>query len=73
MSDFGGNAPYAKMKQVAAICYRHWLAQTNVLFIVGGEPNDQTPRSAKRGSHFAVTQTSREHNSTVMPLSYSSV
>ena len=39
-SDFGGNPPYAKMKQVAAICYRHWLAQTNVLFIVGGKSNN---------------------------------
>lgn len=39
-SDFGGNPPYAKMKQVPAICYRHWLAQTNVLFIVGGKSNN---------------------------------
>ena len=27
-SDFGGNPPYEKMKQVARICYRHFLAQT---------------------------------------------
>ncbi len=39
-SDFGGNPPYEKMKSVAAICYRHWLAQTNVLFIVGGKSNN---------------------------------
>ncbi|MBS0480477.1 MAG: carboxylate--amine ligase [Proteobacteria bacterium] len=39
-SDFGGNPPYEKMKEVAAICYRHWLAQTNVLFIVGGKSNN---------------------------------
>jgi succinyl-CoA synthetase beta subunit len=39
-TDFGGNPPYAKMKQVAAICYRHWLAQSNVLFIVGGKSNN---------------------------------
>lgn len=39
-SDFGGNPPYDKMKAVALICYRHWLAQTNVLFIIGGKSNN---------------------------------
>ena len=27
-SDFGGNPPYAKMKEVARICFRHWLKQS---------------------------------------------
>jgi succinyl-CoA synthetase beta subunit len=39
-SDFGGNPPYEKMKQVAHICYKHWLRQANVLFIVGGKSNN---------------------------------
>ena len=39
-SDFGGNPPYEKMKSVARICYRHFLAQTNVLFIIGGKSNN---------------------------------
>jgi succinyl-CoA synthetase beta subunit len=39
-SDFGGNPPYAKMKEVARICFKHWLAQTNVLFIIGGKSNN---------------------------------
>ncbi|MDB5679491.1 ATP-grasp domain-containing protein [Sphingomonas bacterium] len=39
-SDFGGNPPYEKMKSVARICYRHWLKQSNVLFIVGGKSNN---------------------------------
>jgi succinyl-CoA synthetase beta subunit len=39
-SDFGGNPPYEKMKSVAAICFKHWLAQTNVLFIIGGKSNN---------------------------------
>ena len=39
-SDFGGNPPYEKMKQVARICYRHWLKQSNVLFIIGGKSNN---------------------------------
>ncbi len=39
-SDFGGNPPYAKMKAVASICFRHWLPQANVLFIIGGKSNN---------------------------------
>ncbi|HEV3238954.1 MAG TPA: ATP citrate lyase citrate-binding domain-containing protein [Casimicrobiaceae bacterium] len=39
-SDFGGNPPYEKMKEVARICFRHWLKQTNVLFIIGGKSNN---------------------------------
>jgi succinyl-CoA synthetase beta subunit len=39
-SDFGGNPPYEKMKQVASICFKHWLPQTNVLFIIGGKSNN---------------------------------
>jgi succinyl-CoA synthetase beta subunit len=39
-SDFGGNPPYAKMKAVAEICFKHWLKQSNVLFIIGGKSNN---------------------------------
>ncbi len=39
-SDFGGSPPYDKMKAVAAICFRHFLKQTNVLFVVGGKSNN---------------------------------
>jgi succinyl-CoA synthetase beta subunit len=39
-SDFGGNPPYEKMKEVARICFKHWLKQANVLFIVGGKSNN---------------------------------
>jgi len=39
-SDFGGNPPYAKMKAVAEISFKHWLKQTNVLFIIGGKSNN---------------------------------
>jgi succinyl-CoA synthetase beta subunit len=39
-SDFGGNPPYEKMKEVARICFKHWLKQTNLLFIIGGKSNN---------------------------------
>src|ERR1700747_9141 len=39
-SDFGGNPPDGKMKAVARICYKHWLKQANVLFIIGGKSNN---------------------------------
>jgi succinyl-CoA synthetase beta subunit len=39
-SDFGGNPPYEKMYQISRIVYRHWLAQSNVLLIIGGKANN---------------------------------
>jgi succinyl-CoA synthetase beta subunit len=56
-SDFGGNPPYEKMKQVAAICYRHFLRQTNVLFIIGGKANNTDIHETFRAMGDAL----REH------------
>jgi len=28
------------MKEVARICFKHWLKQTNVLFVIGGKSNN---------------------------------
>jgi succinyl-CoA synthetase beta subunit len=39
-SDFGGNPPYEKMKAVAEICFRHFIEQANVLFVIGGKANN---------------------------------
>jgi succinyl-CoA synthetase beta subunit len=39
-TDFGGNPPYEKMRQVMSICFKHWLDQANVLFIIGGKSNN---------------------------------
>jgi len=56
-SDFGGNPPYEKMKAVAAICFKHWLAQTNVLFIIGGKSNNTDIFETFR----AIADALREH------------
>ncbi|MGE3623718.1 MAG: ATP citrate lyase citrate-binding domain-containing protein [Bdellovibrionales bacterium] len=39
-SDFGGNPPYEKMRDVARITFKYWLRQTNVLFVIGGKANN---------------------------------
>ena len=39
-SDFGGNPPYVKMNDISRITFKHWLEQTNVLFIIGGKANN---------------------------------
>jgi len=39
-SDFGGNPPYQKMKEIANISFRHFLKQTNVISIIGGKANN---------------------------------
>jgi succinyl-CoA synthetase beta subunit len=56
-SDFGGNPPYEKMKQVAAICFRHFLAQSNVLFVIGGKSNNTDIHETFR----AIGDALREH------------
>jgi succinyl-CoA synthetase beta subunit len=56
-SDFGGNPPYEKMKQVAAICFKHWLKQANVLFIIGGKSNNTDIFETFR----AIADALREH------------
>ena len=63
-SDFGGNPPYEKMKEVAAICYRHFLKQTNVLFIIGGKSNNTDIHETFRGMGDAL----REHFSAHGPV-----
>jgi succinyl-CoA synthetase beta subunit len=59
-SDFGGNPPYEKMKEVARICFKHWLAQANVLFIIGGKSNNTDIYETFR----AMADALREHCST---------
>ena len=56
-SDFGGNPPYAKMKDVARICFKHWLKQANVLFIIGGKSNNTDIFETMR----AMADALREH------------
>jgi succinyl-CoA synthetase beta subunit len=56
-SDFGGNPPYEKMKKVAAICFKHWLKQANVLFIIGGKSNNTDIFETFR----AIADALREH------------
>jgi len=59
-SDFGGNPPYEKMKEVARICFKHWLSQSNVLFIIGGKSNNTDIFETLR----AMADALREHFST---------
>jgi succinyl-CoA synthetase beta subunit len=62
-SDFGGNPPYEKMHAVAGICFKHWLKQTNVLFIVGGKSNNTDIYETFR----AMADALREHFGTHGP------
>src|SRR5262249_55694720 len=56
-SDFGGNPPYEKMKQIARICFKHWLKQTNVLFVIGGKSSNTDIFETLR----AIADALREH------------
>ena len=39
-TDSGGTPPYEKMREVARICFKYYLAQANVLFVIGGKSNN---------------------------------
>ncbi len=63
-SDFGGNPPYEKMKEVARICFKHWLAQTNVLFIIGGKSNNTDIFETFRAMADALREHFSQHGAT---------
>ena len=63
-SDFGGNPPYEKMKEVAQICFRHWLKQTNVLFIIGGKSNNTDIFETFRAMADALREHFSKHGAT---------
>lgn len=53
-SDFGGNPPYEKMYEIARIVFKYWLAQSNVLFIIGGKANNTDIFATFRGMADAL-------------------
>jgi succinyl-CoA synthetase beta subunit len=63
-SDFGGNPPYEKMKQVARICFKHWLKQANVLFVIGGKSNNTDIYETLRAIANALREHFSAHGST---------
>jgi succinyl-CoA synthetase beta subunit len=63
-SDFGGNPPYEKMKEVARICFKHWLKQTNVLFIIGGKSNNTDIFETFRAMADALREHFSQHGAT---------
>ena len=67
-SDFGGNPPYEKMKEVARICFKHWLKQTNVLFIIGGKSNNTDIFETFRAMADALREHVSRHGATPLYL-----
>ena len=63
-SDFGGNPPYEKMKEVARICFKHWLKQSNVLFIIGGKSNNTDIYETFRAMADALREHFSQHGAT---------
>jgi succinyl-CoA synthetase beta subunit len=63
-SDFGGNPPYEKMKEVASICFKHWIKQTNVLFIIGGKSNNTDIFETFRAMADALREHFSRHGAT---------
>jgi succinyl-CoA synthetase beta subunit len=60
-SDFGGNPPYEKMYEISRIVYKHWLAQSNVLFIIGGKANNTDIYTTMRAMGDALRDYFTQH------------
>lgn len=60
-TDFGGNPPYDKMKTVAQICFQHWLANANVLLVIGGRSNNTDIFSSFRAIADALREYVGKH------------
>ena len=52
------------MKQVAQICFKHWLKQTNVLFIIGGKSNNTDIFETFRAMADALREHFSKHGAT---------
>ncbi|MDH4285774.1 MAG: hypothetical protein OEV35_10700 [Gallionellaceae bacterium] len=63
-SDFGGNPPYEKMKEVMRICLKYYLKQSNVLFIIGGKANNTDIFVTFRAMADALREYVSEHGPT---------
>jgi len=63
-SDFGGNPPYQKMYDIGRIVYKHWLSQSNVLFIIGGKANNTDIYETFRGMSNSLRDYFRDHGPT---------
>jgi succinyl-CoA synthetase beta subunit len=63
-SDFGGNPPYEKMKSVARICFKYWLKQTNVFFVIGGKSNNTDIYETFRAMGDALREHFTQHGPT---------
>lgn len=63
-SDFGGNPPFEKMREIARICFRHFLSQSNVLFVIGGKSNNTDIHETFRAIAAALREHFAEHGAT---------
>jgi succinyl-CoA synthetase beta subunit len=63
-TDFGGNPPYEKMREVARICFKYWLRQSNVLFIIGGKSNNTDVFETFRAMADALREYFSQHGPT---------
>jgi len=52
------------MKEVARICFKHWIKQTNVLFIIGGKSNNTDIFETFRAMADALREHFSQHGAT---------
>ena len=68
LSDFGGNPPYERMKETAAICFKHHLPEASLLLILGGKANNTLIDVTFTAIADALQEYSDENGSVNIPV-----
>lgn len=68
LSDFGGNPPYERMKGTASICFKHKLADTDLVLILGGKANNTNINITFQAMADALTEYSYLSNGKKIPV-----
>lgn len=68
LSDFGGNPTYERMRQAAAVCFKHHLKKAALLLILGGKANNTLVDVTFQAVGDALTHYVEEHGPVFLPV-----
>lgn len=68
LSDFGGNPTYDRLRQAAAVCFKHYLKKAALLLILGGKANNTLIDVTFQAIGDALVQEAEEHGPLNLPV-----
>jgi len=68
LSDFGGNPTYDRLRQAAAVCFKHYLKKAALLLILGGKANNTLIDVTFQAIGDALVQEAAESGPLCLPV-----